>query len=277
MLKPHHLNKGYTWTPAPRKGGMIDDTQAAFWNENGYLLLKGLFDPQEVIAVRDEIDVYADRKLAELRAAGPQQYDINEADKITFTSNIVLGSKIARDFTLHEGLARVSLDLLSDDVRLYWDQAVYKMPEPKRDFPWHQDTGYAFTTPQNYLTCWIPLVKATVDNGCPWVMPKLHKQGTYEHWWTPEGWRCLEEAPEALPIEVEIGDVVCFSSLTPHRTGPNISDSVRKAYILQFMSDPTLLTPYGQTDTILQDNPDRQFFTAKAGKPVGVSETAVAL
>ena len=44
------------------------------------------------------------------------------------------------------------MDLLGPDVRLYWDQAVYKKPETPREFPWHQDTGYVFTEPQDYLT-----------------------------------------------------------------------------------------------------------------------------
>ena len=41
-------------------------------------------------------------------------------------------------------------------------------------FPWHQDNGYAFLEPQQYLTCWIALTDATRENGCPWVVPGLH-------------------------------------------------------------------------------------------------------
>ena len=44
-------------------------------------------------------------------------------------------------------------DLVGPDVRLYWDQAVYKKPGTKDDFPWHQDNGYTYVEPQSYLTC----------------------------------------------------------------------------------------------------------------------------
>ena len=35
----------------------------------------------------------------------------------------------------------------------------------------HQDNGYAYVHPQQYLTIWLALTDATVDNGCPWVAP----------------------------------------------------------------------------------------------------------
>jgi phytanoyl-CoA hydroxylase len=146
-------------------------------------------------------------------------------------------------------------------VRLYWDQAVYKKPEPVREFPWHQDNGYTFVEPQSYLTCWVPLTPATVDNGCPWVVPGMHLYGTVHHEMTSWGWCCDVDSSSAVPIEAEPGDVVVFSSLTPHRTGPNTTDEVRKAYILQYAPDGAeVVRPEdGSLTRIVQDDPERQF------------------
>ena len=36
-------------------------------------------------------------------------------------------------------------------------------------------------------------------------------------------------------MPVPAGSAVIFSSLTPHLTGANVSDSVRKAYIVQYV------------------------------------------
>jgi hypothetical protein len=44
-----------------------------------------------------------------------------------------------------------------------------------------------------------------------------------------------ELAPRALPVAA--GDIVAFSSLTPHMTGPNRADRVRKALIAQYIAD----------------------------------------
>ncbi len=69
-----------------------------------------------------------------------------------------------------------------DTVRLYWDQSVYKKSGRPQEFPWHQDNGYTFVEPQQYLTFWIPLVDVDVENGCPWIAPGMHKLGTLAHW-----------------------------------------------------------------------------------------------
>ena len=31
-------------------------------------------------------------------------------------------------------------------------------------------------------------------------------------------------------MEARVGDIICFSSLMPHRTGPNVTEEIRKAY-----------------------------------------------
>jgi ectoine hydroxylase-related dioxygenase (phytanoyl-CoA dioxygenase family) len=73
-------------------------------------------------------------------------------------------------------------------------------------------------------------VPATIENGCPQIVPGLHRHGTLRHYFVgPLSWECFSEPPQtSVP-----GDVAVFSSLTPHLTGPNLTGEVRKAYILQ--------------------------------------------
>src|SRR6202034_175456 len=78
-------------------------------------------------------------------------------------------------------------------LRLYWDQAVYKKPEYPKPFPWHQDNGYTYIEPQAYLTCWVALNDATLDNGCPWVIPGGHLRGTLAHRASKLGFVCRED------------------------------------------------------------------------------------
>jgi ectoine hydroxylase-related dioxygenase (phytanoyl-CoA dioxygenase family) len=40
------------------------------------------------------------------------------------------------------------------------------------------------------------------------------------------------------------GSVAVFSSLTPHRTGPNLTSDTRKTYILQYAPDGALVYPF---------------------------------
>jgi len=93
---------------------------------------------------------------------------------------------------------------------------------------------YAFVEPQQYLTCWVALTDATEENGCPWVVPGLHRLGTLAHAYSDTGFVCLHDPEDAVAVPAPAGSIVVFSSLTPHSTGPNRTDAVRKAYIGQF-------------------------------------------
>ena len=82
------------------------------------------------------------------------------------------------------------------------------------------------------------LSDATVENGCPQVVPGLHREGTLRHHYVdPLGWECLTDPDGVVAAPVAAGGAVVFSSLTPHLTGPNVTDAVRKAYIVQYAPD----------------------------------------
>jgi phytanoyl-CoA hydroxylase len=159
-------------------------------------------------------------------------------------------------------------------VRLYWDQAVYKKTEKPRRVPWHQDNGYTYVEPQEYLTVWLALTDATLDNGCPEVAPGCHRLGTLTHHYVdPLGWECLPEGTESIAAPVPAGGAVVFSSLTPHRTGPNRTDTVRKAYILQYCpADAEVLqgdpTAGPATARVPCTAPGRQYEVLRDGRPV---------
>jgi phytanoyl-CoA hydroxylase len=185
---------------------------------------------------------------------------------ITFTIHLVPHSQVLRDFAAHPFIKEVCHDLMGDNVRLYWDQSVYKKSGKAQEFPWHQDNGYTFIEPQQYLTFWLPLVDVDEENGCPWIAPGLHKLGTLRHRLTETGLRCLDEAPEAVAVPAKAGDAIIFSSLTPHRTGPNLrAGKVRKAYILQYSFDGAIAT-YRDGRQATQDDPERQFKILDGGR-----------
>jgi ectoine hydroxylase-related dioxygenase (phytanoyl-CoA dioxygenase family) len=260
----HPWNKEFVWSQPSGPYRALTDTQAKQFDEDGYVLVTGVIDDTTVAEVTSALDVEEQRVTDWLSTQPGKSFSIATADEITFTTHVVTRVPAARAFATHPVFKALCMDLIGPTSRLYWDQAVYKKPEREREFPWHQDNGYTFVEPQQYLTCWVPLTEATVDNGCPWVVPGLHRLGTLAHRTTRLGYQCLDDPSGAVPVEAEPGDVVVFSSLTPHRTGPNCTDRVRKAYILQYAPDGAEVLAGNANDgpptgRVPQTDPDRQF------------------
>jgi ectoine hydroxylase-related dioxygenase (phytanoyl-CoA dioxygenase family) len=268
----HPLNGSFAWSPHQPPFKRITERQAQSYDELGFFVVERAFDAERIAEVIAEIDPIEHELEERLRLAEGGRAFIARPDEITFTTHLVTRSAILRAFVSADPLADLCADLIGADVRLYWDQAVYKKPDTDASFPWHQDNGYAFVEPQQYLTYWIALSDATEENGCPWVVPGLHRMGTLRHELTETGLVCLDEPPDPVPVPVGAGSIVVFSSLTPHCTGPNRTDEVRKAYIVQYAPDGAEVlvpTAQGTIERVGANAPDRQFPILRTGSGNG--------
>ena len=241
----HERNTSFSWDEHDGPFRSITAAQGRQYDELGYFVLEDALDHDTVEALIEAIDPFEERAADALRELEGGRFFIARADEITFTTHLVVQSPVLREFTCSALLTDVCADLIGPDVRLYWDQAVYKKPGTASPFPWHQDNGYAFVEPQQYLTCWVALTDATEENGCPWVVPGLHLRGTLAHEYSDIGFVCLRDPADAVAVPVGAGSIVVFSSLTPHSTGPNRTDAVRKAYIVQYAPDGAEVVPPG--------------------------------
>jgi ectoine hydroxylase-related dioxygenase (phytanoyl-CoA dioxygenase family) len=260
MHAPHPRNQGFSWRASPPPYEILTEDQARSYDENGYFLFQDAFTAAEIDAVAAAIAPFESALEDFLRTQEGGKLMIAKADAITFTIHLVGKSETLKAFSRHRVFAGICNDTLGSGARLYWDQAVYKKPGNPEEFPWHQDNGYTYLEPQQYLTCWIALTDATEENGCPWVVPGLHRAGTLAHEATPLGWQCLRDPEHAVAVPAKKGDIVVFSSLTPHRTGPNLTGQVRQAYILQYAPDGAVAYMPGQDAPVAQQDPARQYF-----------------
>jgi ectoine hydroxylase-related dioxygenase (phytanoyl-CoA dioxygenase family) len=267
----HELNASFTWVDHDGPFGTVTAEQARQYDERGFFVLEDALARSEVDALIGAIDPFEERQAAALRTLEGGRFFIARADEITFTTHLVLQVPALQEFTRSALLTGVCADLVGPDVRLYWDQAVYKKPGTESPFPWHQDNGYAFVEPQQYLTCWVALTDATEENGCPWVVPGLHRRGTLAHEYSDIGYVCLRDPADAVAVPARAGSIVVFSSLTPHSTGANRTGDVRKAYIVQFAPDGAAVVrpePGGPTTRTAAADPARQYEVLRRGERV---------
>ena len=110
---------------------------------------------------------------------------------------------------------------------------------------WHQDAGVTQddADPHFILTVWIPLTKATRENGCMQIIPRTNKGGLLEHQTIPGvGTRIREdEMPAMDPVDLpmEKGGVVLIHKNVPHRSTPNSSNGIRWSMDLRYQKAGT--------------------------------------
>ena len=139
-------------------------------------------------------------------------------------------SPITRQAFTSAGFGRTSVDQ---------SMVIFKPPKIGGDVRWHQDASYLLTQPSRVIGIWFALEDATKENGCLWMAPGQHRSPLRERyvvdWEKREGELIvIDETPwptesEAIPIEVEAGQVVIFHDHMPHRSFPNLSQNSRRA------------------------------------------------
>jgi ectoine hydroxylase-related dioxygenase (phytanoyl-CoA dioxygenase family) len=275
-MQAHPWNVGFEWADHAGPFVQLVDEQVRQFDEQGFVVVPNLIDEATIAAVRGELDALEAEVDAFLQTREDGRSSISETGALTFVTHAVTRSEAVKALSTHPAMLGLCADLIGPDVRLYWDQAVYKKTDKPRRFPWHQDNGYTYVEPQEYLTVWLALTDATLDNGCPEVAPGCHRLGTLTHRYVdPLGFECLAEGTESVSAPVAAGGAVVFSSLTPHRTGPNLTDAVRKAYILQYCpSDAEILQGDPKAGPATARVPctaeGRQYEVLRAGQPVAL-------
>ena len=218
----------------------ITEAQRKQFEQEGYFLLENVFTTAEMDELAGHIESLQRRHEEALRAKASGAEGISRAGEITFTHDLAEQDDNIKAFCKRPEFVAIATQMLGPDIDLYWNQSVFKQPEGTREFPWHQDDGYAPVEPSPYLTLWLALNDATLENGCISVLPGSHKRGLVPHEKSPIGLIChSNDAPDqGVQVPVSAGSMAVFSSLTFHKSGPNTSNGPRKAYVIQYSKSP---------------------------------------
>ncbi len=212
----------------------ITDRNRQEMRDEGYTLFKHVFSEEDMAALSEVLEAFEARMHEQLVAEGDG--GISRANEITFTHHIAEQDDRVRAFVTRPEFVKLATEFLGPDVDLYWNQTVFKHPEGAKEFPWHQDDAYTQVYPSPYLTLWLAINDVTMDNGCVSVMPGSYRDGLLPHAQSAIGLvGYSSEAPyQGVPAPIDAGGIVCFWSLTLHKSSPNISKGIRKAYVIQY-------------------------------------------
>jgi ectoine hydroxylase-related dioxygenase (phytanoyl-CoA dioxygenase family) len=220
-----------------KEASMVTDEHRQFYQENGYVVIPGLFPADEVAHYREH--------FMTLRRHGEYPGDLVGVDP---RSNDPL-KRYPRMIHMHRW----------DDVSLRWvlDQRlnacmtgllgrepyavqtmIYFKPPGARGQALHQDNFYLRAQPGTCMAAWLALDRCDEANGCMQVVPGSHAWPLL----------CTEKAdtrvsftdvtvplpPEAevCPVVMEAGDVLFFNGALVHGSYPNTTtDRFRRALI----------------------------------------------
>lgn len=105
---------------------------------------------------------------------------------------------------------------------------------------WHQDQGVVLPEADEtfILTVWLPVMDATVENGCLTVVPGSHRDDLLTH--CPGGQVHIPDhlltdlEPEAQPLPMKAGSVLFMHRRTVHSSLPNQSNAIRWSFDLRY-------------------------------------------
>ncbi len=227
----------------------LTDSQVQSFEENGYLLIENALTPDDLNPLISEFEEIVDEGASQLFKDGliDSEFKTEGFDtrltKITEQSPTVFQQVFSGAHTgpalfhllINSKLLDIAESLVGPEIMCHPAYRVRpKLPEHDRTLvPWHQDAGYMEPKCDSVLqlTIWIPLIDATVQNGCLEVLPHAHRDGVFHHRHSEKFY--LEIPDDALPdvepvvVPVKFGSILLLTNLTPHRSIPNVSNQVR--------------------------------------------------
>ena len=221
------------------------EEQKKFFDEKGVILLKGVLSKEEVNQYKKIIDevVFELTKndTRTLEEKNPYEREFLQCGHLWRTFEDV------KKITLSKRLGSIAKQLLNaDHVRLWHDQALYKVPGGAATEP-HLDIAYWPMIEKIAGTIWLALDEVTEDMGAMYFIPNSHKANIFNYDYRIESSiegksDLLEKAKkilnnEAISYNLEPGDATFHHSLTIHYTGKNKTDKTRKGMTVIYFAD----------------------------------------
>tara|TARA_B100000614_G_scaffold242321_1_gene244200 strand:- start:130 stop:879 length:750 start_codon:yes stop_codon:yes gene_type:complete len=217
---------------------LITNVHRTQFLEEGYFILERAVPEEHLEILRNSCNDLIKAMHEEMDRLGTDHIHISHRGKRYHIAKQHNRTPRLAEFVFSELMAEVCQATIGDTAFLFYDQYVVKAAEQGMSFSWHQDSGYLGFPHTPYVTCWTAVDDMTLDNGTAYIMPFSHIgiRTLVEHKYdekTGDKAGYFGDVP-GVPAIVPAGSVVVFSSLSFHRSGTNITNQMRRAYVTQY-------------------------------------------
>jgi ectoine hydroxylase-related dioxygenase (phytanoyl-CoA dioxygenase family) len=215
---------------------MLTEEQKKSWEEKGYVIVRGLFSPEEIEAYREHyMDLNQQGANASKTLAEPKVND--PLLKYPRLMQMHRYDKMSLDWLIDRRIRDAMVDLLGKEPYAVQTMFYFK-PAGARGQALHQDNYYLRVQPGTCIAAWMAVDPCDVENGCLQVVPGSHRwdllctvKADTEESFTD----VTVPVPEGTPVEPAVmapGDVLFFNGSVVHGSLPNRSkDRFRRALI----------------------------------------------
>lgn len=215
---------------------MLSAEQKAFYDENGYLLIRDAVTPAQLSRLRDITYRLIDgsRKVVE----SDDVYDLDrghtaETPRLTRVKLPHKRDPYFWELIRNSRMTEVLTDLLGPDTNLLTSKLNTKAPGGGRAVEWHQDWAFYPATNDSLLAFGLMLEDVDAENGPLMVVPGTHRGPVLSH--QANGYFAgavdpadpLFERDKAITLTGKAGDMTVHHVRTLHGSAPNMSDRNR--------------------------------------------------
>ena len=217
----------------------LTDKEIESFHNNGFLIIRGFYDQNEIKEIRNWVYDYADRKPDEWESGKEMAYF--ETSKNDGTRIL---ARIENFLEFHGGFKNlVNSKKLTDCVEsllgkkavLFKEKINFKKPGGGGFKP-HQDQISRWETyAQDFLNILISTDDSNIENGCIELTPGFYKKELLGPLDSPIPEKWLNQM-EFKPFPLDKGDIVFFDGYAPHQSQDNKSLNSRSNVYLTYNS-----------------------------------------
>jgi phytanoyl-CoA hydroxylase len=216
------------------------------YRRQGFVLIKELFRSEEIERIRAEAKEIFTKQMQRhnlVSSARPTEREFEEGMYRLFAANLQTFANCGKQAQHLISLHRLSLDArITDRLRdlglafpnISTRPVLYFNSErlAKKEVYWRLSAHQDWRSMQGSLdsvVVWLPLIDLNRDLGALEVVPGSHTQGLLDADLKDGYGQMRDQVDEAgfVPVEVERGDALFFSTFLVHRSGTNITESIR--------------------------------------------------